>query len=845
MFMTLKMSAKKPVLNKVIKLCLILLLAILGFNWQVLFTNNQGTVYAASNLIRGGSFETNYANDWQFWQVPSSSREYEIYRSYESAFGYGSYSLAITSSGGKESMFNAGIQTLSNYAFQVEAGKSYQLNVNTKSIGGSQSMFFFLKRLDNDKTISGVEEVRTGNEWNRAAMTFGPTESAQVQLCFVFGGLSTNDVINIDGVQLFAVSTEMRTSEIKGYIGETNKYITIRDLDYFPEEALEIELPYYDESNREITAKRFKPYKIERDRAYFEMAEGTFAGIGRAWLDGKLLGSFNYNVLPIIDEIHPSVVRADQDLIIYGSGLNPKSGQNFAIVKTRNVEGQTFDAWLEPVTLDTKLKQMTVRVPTGVVPGRIYLYTSFYSLQEKDIVNKSRAVDYQVKPIIYNVEWAKKGYEQVGDKLIIKGKGLAHNPSVNFYDNEDNLIRTNRAKLVNISDTEETIEVEAAKNINKSKITVVVNRIESDQAGALNYEARPRLTGIRGSAQRSISGSRDRIAGSKIGEEISLTGEGFKNGHPSVSVEFAGYNRRITVDIDSADLEENRGNIKVIVPKGAIAGQACLVVNGVKSNCLPLEIIPTIKSISPDPALPGETVTIVAEGIGSDISKTKVHFFLDRYNEEVVSPEAVNMYFESANIVVRAPVHMPHQLKEIKLQHGAWYNDGTETITVQPNISQAMIDLDSRVLTIKGNGFSSNSRDNQIIYKYADEGKTVINPKASMLGVFNTEEGQEIRIRVEDGYHYGWVTVVVDGVSSNEANFGPIKIKRIVRRVEYVASVGAVRGVLYISGYNFGSQGGVKVGNVWADVHYRNEFFIIAVVNPANVYDNPVVVAKE
>jgi hypothetical protein len=95
-----------------------------------------------------------------------------------------------------------------------------------------------------------------------------------------------------------------------------------------------------------------------------------------------------------------------------------------------------------------------------------------------------------------------------------------------------------------------------------------------------------------------------------------------------------------------------------------------------------------------------------------------------------------------------------------------------------------------------------------------------------------------------DDYHFGYVSVSVNGENSNEVNFGPISIRNIARRIEFVKSENRIMGVLYISGYNFGANGGVRVGDQWANVHYRSNFFIIAIVDQAHVNDNPVIVTK-
>ncbi len=67
------------------------------------------------------------------------------------------------------------------------------------------------------------------------------------------------------------------------------------------------------------------------------------------------------------------------------------------------------------------------------------------------------------------------------------------------------------------------------------------------------------------------------------------------------------------------------------------------------------------------------------------------------------------------------------------------------------------------------------------------------------------------------------------------------KINRIARLVKPIG--GCEKGVLYIFGKNFGSKGGVKVGDQWADIHYRRDDFIIAVV-PKEKLKAVVIVAR-
>ena len=210
----------------------------------------------------------------------------------------------------------------------------------------------------------------------------------------------------------------------------------------------------------------------------------------------------------------------------------------------------------------------------------------------------------------------------------------------------------------------------------------------------------------------------------------------------------------------------------------------------------------------------------------------------------IAYPEQIDHDGFLASIYFRAPsFNISNDSTTINLEYGNWADNMKSTLEVDPEITSAHIDIDSRVMTIKGYGFSQSPKENIITYMYTDG--TVIDPKVKILGVYSTEEGQEIRIQVLDNYHYGFVTVQVGDEVSERAEFGPVYINKVARRIEFVKSLGEVKGVLYISGYHFGPSGGVRVGEVWADVHYRSNFFIIAVVDQANVYDNPIIVAKE
>jgi cellobiose-specific phosphotransferase system component IIB len=178
----------------------------------------------------------------------------------------------------------------------------------------------------------------------------------------------------------------------------------------------------------------------------------------------------------------------------------------------------------------------------------------------------------------------------------------------------------------------------------------------------------------------------------------------------------------------------------------------------------------------------------------------------------------------------------------VKLQRHHSQNNH-QNVQATPHIDSASIDAETKILSIKGHGFATALKNNKITYMYADH--TVVTPKVKMISIQNTSEGQEIKVQILDNYTYGFLTLTSGEQTSNEVNVGPAMITRIERRMEFVKSERRVMGVLYISGKNFGTSGGVKVGRVWATTHYRSNVFIIAVVEPENLRNNPVIVTKK
>lgn len=833
-------------LNKFfVKALIFMFIGAIIFKLDFLSVSKPAVVTAASaNLIKNGSFENDIDSYWEIWHGEESSRQYELYRSYDAPYGYGSYSAAIKANGAaEENWFTGIVSNAKSNNFSVESGKTYYLIFFAKGTSNFP-VSVFLEDSVSFAAITAVSPVDITTEWQKNIVSFTPTAaSAKAILNYMFGNMPENSDLFLDGVQLFESNISLLTTEVKGYIGETGKTLRLNNISFFTEKDIEIELPFYDNKTSSITTKKFHPEKIAGNDVYFSLYEQTFGGIGKAYVNGALVGSFNYTILPKITEFYPSLVRANEDVTISGSGFNPAIDleKTYAILNTIDIKGVKSDVWVKPHAIDSKLSQITVRLPYGIISGRIYVQTSYRNLESQDLLSQSNYLKYKVKPIIYSLEWSRRGYEQVGDKLTIRGKGLANSPQVIFYDNNDNIIARTDAVLKNIFN-EEIIEVATPDKINNLSLTAMVDGVESDKEQALSYKAKPRLTSVAAKNTRKINGTGEIIPAAKVGEVITIKGQGFTSLEFS-QVEFQGYNNKISGEVISTDKDGR--TIKAVVPAGAQNGFLAVITNGQISNSLPLEIIPSVISITPNPVVPGQDMQIHVSGAGGDEKLTTVYFKLTDREQIAVEPISNSVLDKETVINLKAPLAVSSQYSSINVQYENWRDDGTLNLTARPHISDASVDLDDKILIIRGYGFSVKDSENIITYKYADKEHTIITPKVSMIGVFPTEEGQEIRVRLLDNYRYGYVVVTVNGQASNEANFGPVQVRKVARRVEYVKSLGKIMGVLYINGYNFGSKGKVMVNGQEAETHYRSEFFIIAVIDQQYVYDNPVAVTKD
>jgi hypothetical protein len=807
------------------------------FNFDI----NSREAKAAPNLIRGGSFENIIDNDWAIWQNQDSVREYEFFRSYDSEFGLGSYSAAVSVTGDADERWDAGLVTKNSFA--VESGASYYFVFWAKATRDIE-ISMFLENAANYAGITPGANEAIGTEWEKHIVLFTPTATVDAFVSFIFGDLPTDVTLHLDGTQIFKSDVNVNTKELKGYIGNNNKFIQISNLVNFTEEDIEIELPFFDNITGNATTKRFRPDRISATGAYISFYDGTYSGIARVHVNGAIVGSFNYTVTPKASEFFPSLVRAGEDLVVSGTGFTPNGGNTFLVINVMNHEGRTIESWIPADSTDSYLTQAVFKLPIGVVSGRVHLYTSYLNMEGAEVVGRSNYMAYNVMPVIDHIDWSKKGYEQVGDKLRIYGKGLSARPYVNFYNDAGEKVDTKAAKLIEIGEFE-VVEVDATSVYNKFNIKVMAHGIESNDHDAIEYSAKPKFKNIVTKYRRNIQSTASNIQAAKIGDKIKLTGSGLKPMSGDAVVEFQGVNERIESIVDVASVALNGTYVEIIVPAGAQNGHININVNGEKSNYIPLEIIPTIESISPNPIIPGSDILIIANGIGLNINMAKVHFGLDKNNAEVVQPTSITFADGHAVVRVKAPMAMSSQNTVVNLEYDRWKDNGSSVLNVNPVVVSASINMDNKILTIRGYGFSIYPRENEITYKYADTDRTVIKPRVRMLGVYPTEEGQEIRIQILDEYHYGYVQVRVGGLESDEVNFGPVSIAKISRRVEYVSSLDAVMGVMYINGYNLGTEGGVRIGDHWADVHYRTNFFIIAVIDEQYLYENPVIVTRE
>lgn len=824
---------------KVFTLATAIVMITLVFNWGMITSPEESTVLAADNMIEGGDFEGNISRNWVLWTGASASRNYDIYRSYGAGnvpFGQGSYSATISTDGSADNRWDAGLTT--QRSFTVENGAEYYLVLYTKSVS---SDFNISAYLDNGSTaISNIMNVSVSTEWEKHTILLSPTTSGSANLSFAFGNIPVSDSLMIDGVGLYRADFELKTDGTRGMIGDEAK-LKISDIEMFGAEDIEIELPYFDPLTGTPSVTRINPHNISRGYVYFDYPTGTYAGVGRVLVSGSEIGSFNYDVVLKISDVYPAMPRADEDVTIVGTGFHPSVDTNvYVIMKAIGADGRAYEYWAQPDYIDSSLTQITIATPNGIMSSKLYVLSSYLDINNEAQTNRSNYLNYQVKPVIYSVDWSERGYDQVGDDLTITGKGISSNPKVMFYDLDNNLIDSKKGKLVNITDVE-YVEVQSTTKTNQYQISIVCNHVESDNSMIGTYSANPRMEQMRTGEYRRLP-SGEKINAAKVGDIITIKGVSLYSENTYIS--FTGpENTRISVDVPVENIAENGTSLTVVVPQGSMSGQVSVLVNGQESNSLPLELIPVIIDYTPEQIGGGTGLEITAAGLGTDSNLISVIFSTDG-NEEIITPESVWYEGGLTHVYLVTPINVSNSTV-ISLSYDNWSSDNSAVATAAPYVSSAGFNMDTGVLTIKGYGFSNTMSENDITYMYADEDKTIIDPQRKMLGVYTTPEGQEIRIQILDDYHYGYVTITVNGQTSNEAQFGPVSVSRIARRVEYVQSESRVMGVLYISGTNMGESGGVRVGDVWADIHYRTNFFIIAVVEESQINNNPVIVARD
>lgn len=795
-----------------------------------------------AQAITNTSFETKIENNWTLWKEPASARSYEMYRSYDSPFGYGAYSLAIDAHGQPDSRFSVFFFNKSDNSFPVQAGKTYYISFYTRSTR-EMNLSVFLEQADTFKSVSPVSEISVDTYWKKQSIRLAPEYSGNAILAMTFGDMPDNATLQLDGIDIFSNDFVLSTKEIKGYVGDTEKVLAIKNLDkHFDKYGIEIELPYYDHLTGAVTTKKYQPKDINASGIRFDIPEQSFSGVGHVYAAKELIGSFTLNILPKISEVSPVMARADEDLVIYGSGFSPIPDTTFVVIKSTDINGKVYDNWIKPHDISPGLKQMAIKMPAGVVAGRLIVQTAFTNAAGTAVVNKSNTADYSVKPVIFGAEWKERGYDQVGDVMTISGRGIANKPVVTLYNDSGGKIADVKAKLIEISTENgyEKIEFATSRKESSVKVTVKAGQVESDLTQALAYAAKPKLLSVKSSKNRIYSASLASIAAAKTGETLILGGEGFSFQAGSTAVvEFPGINGTIAVAVEKSG---NSGTaLTAVVPPGAQNGNIYLLINNQRSNGYPLEVIPKIIATAPVEPVPGYEMAITAEGVGPDKSQADIIFSDGSAKSVTVKPDTIEVSGEQTVLKAIVPLTLSSVYK-VRLRYGNWTNDEVFNLVSMPIIKSASFDPDDHVLTINGSGFSSNQKENIITYMYAD--RTVIAPKVKFLSLLDTSEGQQLKIEILDDYYYGYIKINVKGYDSNEMNFGPAVIKRIDRRVQYVKSLDRVMGVLYISGVNMGPVGDVKVGEVWAETHYRTNTYIIAVVEQDRINGNPVIVTK-
>jgi len=808
------------------------------------FIGAKSVSAAAVNLIVDNSFNKDINQNWNLWTGADSTKSYVLARGYQTPFGYGPYSLAVKATGAGTNVYDAGIVSIGESQFTVNADKPYILSFQAKA-STATTIAVHLENTSTYETVSTRKDFAITTGWNKYQLMITPTASGKTSLAIAVGALPDGATLYIDNLNLFESNASLTTSKISGYIGDQNKRLSIVNGNLYSPDEIKIELPYSDATTGTVGVKQFSAKNISNSVVSFDIPERTFSGVGKVYASGVLIGQFEYQVLIKITEFSPNPVRVDEDLVIYGTGFTPDKENNFISIKTVNEQGKVIEKWLKPHTIDSKLTQLVVKLPAGITNSKLSVYNYYQNAADTSIEIKSNELAYVIKPVIYQLNWSNPGYEQIGDKITITGKGLVSKPVVNFYDEEGKFISrvTGTVKSINETGKYETIEAVTPRQLNKLQVTVKIGSYESDKADALAYAARPVLTMVKSGSARKLPGTNVSVSAAQSGATIRLVGQGFKNAS-QVQVNFPALNNSIAKAYVSADNIDTNGTwLDVVVPKEAQSGQLSITVNDQESNQVSLEIIPTIISVTPLIPSPGEEMTFWTNGVGLDLDQALVHFQLN--NKEKVSLKPISLTesgYGDVIVKVIAPKAIASESSVIKIQYGYWLNNQSYSLETNPYIERATIDLDTRILTINGAGFSNVITANKINYKYADG--TVVTPKVKVLKVTPTSEGQEIKIQILDSYYYGYVSVTVNDKTSNEVNIGPAVITRLERRIQFVEAENKVMGVLYISGRNFGPKGDVKVGEVWAKTHYRSDTFIIAVVEQTDTYKNPIIITK-
>src|SRR3989339_1411936 len=220
------------------------------------------------------------------------------------------------------------------------------------------------------------------------------------------------------------------------------------------------------------------------------------------------------------------------------------------------------------------------------------------------------------------------------------------------------------------------------------------------------------------SRNRTVYTGSEKIAAAKIGEEITINGEGFKAADGIVNVEFQGNNKRINVRLSAENITREGTTLKVAVPVGAQNGYFNVKVNGQDSNYIALEIIPTVIAVSPNPVVPGADIRISANGVSDNLELCRVNFKLSNTDEISVAPYAIDLSGDTATVYVKAPMAISNSNTKVVLQYDRWSDDGTSVLNVRPHVDSASINMENKVLSIKGYGFSINPKENVITYKY-------------------------------------------------------------------------------------------------------------------------------